>query len=122
MAADAAISLLVTLILVPVTLIVAVAFLMLGTRSLDHRLKRLRYEAGNPPEGRSRFPTLYQYFGYVVMFIALDPVFMLLFLLPVALAEWGRASVLTLVSVLVLLPPIVYAVRYAKRVDYWSLE
>jgi NADH-quinone oxidoreductase subunit A len=122
LAADAATSLLVTLILVPVTLIVTVAFLMLGTQSLDHRLKRLRYEAGNPPGGQSRFPTLYQYFGYVVMFIALDPVFMLLFLLPAALAEWGRAAVLTLVSVLVLLPPIVYAVRYAKRVDYWSLE
>ncbi len=115
-------ALVIAVILVPLLLVLVVYFLMYATRSMDHRLKRMRYEAGNPPSGASRPPTLYQFFGYVIMFIALDPIFMLLFILPLAASEWSKASLLTAAIVAIILPPLFYALRYAKRIEYWTLD
>lgn len=119
---DALVSILAVSVLVPAALLLALWFLDLVTRGPEHPMKRLRYEAGNPPRGDARVPVLYQYFGYVLLFVALDPVFMLLFILPTLAGEWERAVLLSLVSVALLLPPVAYAVRYARRRSYWSLE
>jgi len=120
-AAEAIVSFMAVLILVPAVLVLALAFLRYATQGPEHPLKRLRYDAGNPPSGEARLPVLYQYLGYVLIFVALDPVFMLLFLLPTLAGNWKPAVLLSIVSVLILLPPIAYAVRYAGRREYWSL-
>lgn len=121
MPADALVSIAAVLIAVPALLLLAYAFLRLATEGPEHRYKRLRYEAGNPPRGDARVPVLYQYFGYILIFVALDPVFMLLFVLPTLAGEWTKAVLLSLASVGLLLPPLAYAVRYARRRGYWSL-
>ncbi|ALL01515.1 NADH ubiquinone oxidoreductase chain A [Pyrodictium delaneyi] len=122
MAYDAIIAVAVVLTVVPLTLLLVYAFLSRVTRGPDHVYKRLRYEAGNPPRGAARIPTIYQYFGYILIFVALDPVFMLLFVLPAAAGgQWLKAVLLSMASVAAILPPIVYAARYARRREYWSL-
>jgi len=121
LAADALLSIAVVATVVPALLLLVYAFLRLATEGPEHRYKRLRYEAGNPPSGEARLPVLYQYFGYILIFVALDPVFMLLFVLPTLAGEWQKAVLLSLGSVALLLPPLAYAVRYAKRRSYWSL-
>lgn len=118
---DALVSITAVVTLVPATLLLAYAFLRLATGGPDHPYKRLRYEAGNPPSGEARLPVLYQYFGYILIFVALDPVFMLLFVLPTLAGEWQRAVLLSLGSVALLLPPLIYAVRYARKRSYWRL-
>jgi NADH-quinone oxidoreductase subunit A len=118
---DAIVSIASVLVLVPETLILVLLFLRYATEGPDHPMKRLRYEAGNPPSGEARISALYQYFGYILIFVALDPVFMLLFLLPSLTGRWMDAVMLSLASVLILLPPLAYAVRYARRREYWSL-
>ncbi len=118
---DAIVSIAAVAVLVPLTLVLAVLFLRYATEGPEHPLKRLRYDAGNPPRGEARLPALYQYFGYILIFIALDPVFMLLFLLPSLSGQWRQAVLLSLSSVLILLPPLAYAVRYARRREYWRL-
>ncbi len=119
---DALVSILAVSVLVPLTLLLVLWFLDLVTRGPEHPLKRLRYEAGNPPRGEARAPVLYQYFGYILLFVALDPVFMLLFVLPTLAGEWEKAVLLSLASVALLLPPVAYAVKYARKRGYWHLE
>lgn len=119
--ADAIVSIAAVLVLVPASIILAYLLLSRATRGPEHVFKRLRFEAGNPPGGEARVPTLYQYLGYILIFIALDPVFMLLFVLPAAGGRGYQVAFLVLASVAAILPPIVYAVRYARRREYWGL-
>ncbi|NOZ89431.1 MAG: hypothetical protein GXO15_05850 [Crenarchaeota archaeon] len=122
MALDALVALTVAGLAVAAPTLLAVAFLRLATRGPGAPMKEARFEAGNPPRGPGRFPALYQYLGYVLMFIALDPVFMLLFVLPSGTGRWMEALLLSLASVAVLLPPLAYALRYARRPEYWRLQ
>jgi NADH-quinone oxidoreductase subunit A len=121
LALEALVSIAAVATIVPLSLLLAYAFLRLATGGPEHPYKRLRYEAGNPPRGEARLPVLYQYFGYILIFVALDPVFMLLFVLPTLAGEWQKAVLLSLGSVALLLPPLAYAVKYAKKRGYWSL-
>lgn len=119
---DAIVAVAVVLVVVPLTLLLVYGFLSRATRGPGHVYKRLRFEAGNPPRGAARMPTIYQYFGYVLIFVALDPIFMLLFVLPAAGSQWHKIILLSMVSVAAILPPVVYAAKYARRREYWSLN
>ncbi|AEM38734.1 hypothetical protein Pyrfu_0865 [Pyrolobus fumarii 1A] len=86
----------------------------------SHPFKRARYEAGNPPRRRARVSTIPQYYGYIIIFIVLDPLFALLFLTPPssALNPLRTLMWVALVSV-ILIPPLLYALHYAERIEYW---
>lgn len=118
---DAIVALFVASILLPLILYLAYMFMRYATEEMDHELKQVRYEAGNPPSGDAHKPVLYQYFGYILLFISLDPVFMLLFILPTIAESWNKAVLLSLAIVLIILPPLAYAVKYARRMEYWRL-
>ncbi len=122
MAQDAIVSVAAVLLATTLPVLLVIIFLRLATRGPDHPFKSLRYDAGNPPSGPGRFPALYQYLGYILVFIALDPVFMLLFVLPRGAGQWRDALLLSLAMVLILLPPLGYALRYARRMEYWQLH
>ena len=122
MAADALVSVVAAGLATTVPVILAIVFLELATRGPEHPMKRLRYDAGNPPRGPGRPPVLHQYLGYILVFIALDPVFMLLFILPSLAGDWARASAMALASVALLMPPLWYALRYARRREYWRFQ
>ena len=116
---DAIVALAVTSILLPLILYLAYIFMRYATEEIGHELKQVRYEAGNPPSGDAHKPVLYQYFGYILLFISLDPVFMLLFILPAIVESWSKVALLSLAIVLIILPPLAYAVRYARKIEYW---
>ena len=115
-----------TLILVALVTLLPLVFLILVflaktlTQSRNYPFKRLRYEAGNIPHGHARQPMLPQYYGYILLFIVLDPMFIIMFLAsymvnvdPLAVLIW-----LTL-AVTIVLPPLIYALKYASHIEYW---
>jgi len=118
---EALVSTAAVLVIVPLSLLLVYSLLRRGVEGPEHPLKRVRYEAGNPPRGAARVPVLYQYFGFMLVFVALDPVFMLLFILPTLAGEWQRAVALSMAMVGLILPPLMYAVRYATRKEQWIL-
>ena len=106
--------------MLPLMLLTLVFLAKIMTQSRDYPLKRLRYEAGNIPHGHARQPMLPQYYGYILLFIVLDPMFIIMFLAsymadidPLAVLIW-----LTL-AVAIILPPLVYALKYASHIEYW---
>ena len=107
-----AVAFLVTLVALLASVIVA----RLGIRGPNHPLKRLRYEAGNPPHGSARIAVPPQYYGYALVFLVVDTMFILLFLLGLA----GRVATLwTLIAFVILMPPLIYALRYARDLSQW---
>ncbi len=98
----------------------AYAIARLITWGPRHPFTEARYEAGNPPAKRARIPTIPQYYGYIIIFIVLDPMFALLFLTPPSTSISPFRTLLWVVLVaLILLPPLLYALRYAERIEYW---
>ncbi len=98
----------------------AYAIAILVTGGPRQSFKYARYEAGNPPRRRARVPTIPQYYGYIIIFIVLDPLFALLFLTPPStyINPLRTLAWIGLVSA-ILLPPLLYALRYAKHIEYW---
>ncbi len=93
------------------------------TRGPSRFFARLRYESGNPPKGLAWARVLYHYFGYVLLLVALEPIFLVVY----TVAAYSQASTLdiavwTTVTAALVLPPLYYAARYAGRRDYWELE
>ncbi|BEP17346.1 hypothetical protein PYJP_06980 [Pyrofollis japonicus] len=120
---DAIVSIAVVVVLLPLVLLLAYYVLALVTRGPDRFFVKARYEAANPPKGSPRPPVLYQYLGYVVAFVVLDPIFMLLYTLPVVAGKWDWTWIgLNAVAGIIVVPPLFYALRYASRKDLWSLD
>ena len=77
-------------------------------------LKYLRYEAGNIPLGVPKWTLPMQYFGFMVMFMALEPVVVLLlifFSFPSA-----KSVFLLAVALIMFLPAIYFVYDYAVKV------
>ncbi len=103
------------LTLIALLLVVLVA--RYGIEGPQHPLKNARYEAGNPPKGSARIAVPPQYYGYALVFLVIDTVFSLLYLLGFV----SKASLLwTIFTTIVMLPPLLYALRYAKDLSQWA--
>lgn len=119
----AVVSLSVTFILIVVGIVLVVWIALLAIRGPDHPLKRLRYEAGNPPKGTPRTAVPPQYYGFILIFLVVDTVFALLFLLSLVSktvlgAPYTTAWLLTIIVLVV--PPLLYALKYAKNIREWA--
>ncbi len=85
-------------------------------------VKNAPYECGEVAIGAGRIQFVMQYYSYVIMFLVLD-------LLSMFLLTWASAfdlidvtsSMLMLVFVGVLLPPIGYALALTRKWDLWRL-
>jgi NADH-quinone oxidoreductase subunit A len=121
-----------SVVVVPLTVLILtlglVLFLTLITQgrpdveSLE-RFKFLRYESGNPMKGEARRILSMQYFGYLVLFLALEPALILVAL--TLLAPSNRLLNLLaiyLILILVFTPLLVYGVRESRRVELWTLD
>ncbi|MDM7275105.1 MAG: NADH-quinone oxidoreductase subunit A [Thermoprotei archaeon] len=87
------------------------------------RFKFLRYEAGNPMKGEARRVLSMQYFGYLVMFLALEPAVILVAVTLLASRE-ALSSILAiyLILILVLSPLLIYGFRESRKIDSWVLD
>ena len=101
------------------------AFITQGRPDVEvlERFKFLRYESGNPMKGEARRVLSMQYFGYLILFLALEPALILLALTLLAPPErLANLLVVYIVLVLVFTPLVVYGVRESRRVDLWALD
>jgi NADH-quinone oxidoreductase subunit A len=89
----------------------------------SERFKYLRYESGNPMSGEARRAVSMQYFGFLIIFLAVEPAVILLALLLLAPENYYR-SLATIYGIFlgVYTPLLVYAVRESRKVGEWVLE
>ncbi len=77
-----------------------------------------RYEAGNLPKGEARVPIGFQYFGFLIMFLALEPTLIIMY---TVLVKPSLNSILTYIFMLVLLAPaLAYAYIVSSRTREWE--
>ena len=85
--------------------------------------KHLRYEAGNPPTGRARGLFMMQYYAYLIVYLTVEPV--IIYLLTISLgihSSWAWSSLIFSLIVLSLIPPLVFGLWSARRVELWKIE
>ncbi|ABM80054.1 NADH-quinone oxidoreductase subunit A [Hyperthermus butylicus] len=116
-------ALLLTGIVLPVVMYFVYRVFEIVTRGPDRYFARFRYESGNPPKGLAWARVLYHYFGYVVLLVALEPIFIILYVFAVysGASTWELLA-LSLAIIASIIPPLRYAVRYAEKREYWELE
>ncbi len=101
-------------ILIGVCIIMDIAILGLAKilpRKNPTPVKIQRFEAGNPPLGVPKFVMPMQYMGFMVMFMALEPILVLLLLL--SAHPTSGFAYLVLLSIVLIIPPIYVAYNYS---------
>jgi len=96
-------------------LVVLLALLM--PRGPERGFKRRRYEAGNPPSGEAKVRLPFQYYGYLLLYLSVEPAMVTLYLL--TFAERFPAS--AALMLLVLLPAVALGAKLADELERWSL-
>ena len=100
---------------------ILIVFVKLFVQTKPTTIKMMRYEAGNPPLGQFRYVLPMQYFGYLFMFVALEPLFALILVLSVSTFSLPYAlSLLILIAtcVVVLVPLLYVAYRFSIEIAY----
>ena len=122
----------VAFVIVPLIAIIALILVLGFLRRLtlprpdvleNERYKYVRYESGNPMKGEARRAVSMQYFGFLIIFLAVEPAIILLALLLLAPESYYR-SLATIYGIFlgVYAPLLVYAVRESRKVSEWVLE
>ena len=88
-------------------------------------MKYERFESANPPTKRGRGWFTMEYYAYLVIFLTVEPVFIYLFLLLMEAHTPGSfvtvASLFSLI-LLMLMPPLVFGLDAARRIDLWRMK
>ncbi|WP_069806390.1 NADH-quinone oxidoreductase subunit A [Vulcanisaeta thermophila] len=112
------------LIVLIVIALITDAALMFVVRKIAARnpnvVKLQRYEAGNPPVGDARYVFPIQYVGFLIMFLGIEPVIVLLLVLTSALAPTMPLAIMVLLILVLSLPSIYVAYKYALKLAYPS--
>ncbi len=86
-------------------------------------LKNERFDCGNPPTPHGRGQLTMQYYAYLVVFLAVEPVFIYWFLL---LLDAHQAFVPTVqlfgIILGMLIPPIIFGLDSARKVGLWKIR
>jgi len=105
---------LVVIILIAICLLTDVAILILARIFPKYRPtveKVQRFEAGNPPVGLQKWTLPMQYLGFMLMFMAAEPILVIILLIS-AIPNY----VLTLIAFILLLPAIYVAYKYSEEI------
>jgi len=122
MAGEAIISISLVLVINMAVLLLVVALARLIARGPEYPMKTMRYEAGNPPKGRARSWLPMQYYGYLIIFLAFEPILALIFLFPYYGGSILNMFYLFLAIIGIATPPFIYAVRQAGNIDLWRFR
>ena len=96
-----------------------------GRRDIEgfESFKLLRYESGNPMKGEARRKVSMQYFGYLILFLALEPAIVLLAIaLAVSPQLLDRLIILYSMLLAVYTPLLIYGIRESRRAEAWTIE
>lgn len=78
------------------------------------------FESSNPPRGVGKSRLSFQYFGYLIMFLAVEPAVVLLTFLSSAPSSYDHyLLILYLVMIAVFAPLLAYGARVSKRINEW---
>ncbi|WP_202320610.1 NADH-quinone oxidoreductase subunit A [Archaeoglobus neptunius] len=108
---------LIVVIVIAVALITDVAVLLLAKLFPRYRptdVKMSRFEAGNPPLGIPKWTLPMQYIGFMIMFMAFEPILVLLLLF--SGAPTLDVFALTILAFLLMLPAIYVAYHYSLEI------
>jgi NADH-quinone oxidoreductase subunit A len=91
--------------------------------SSREKYREVPFESSNPPKGVGKGRLGFQYLGYLIAFMSLEPAVILIAFVAAA-PEYlvGRVLELYLILVAVYAPLLVYGLREAKRVAQWYLQ
>ncbi|MEM0377643.1 MAG: NADH-quinone oxidoreductase subunit A [Thermofilum sp.] len=81
------------------------------------RFKRARYEAGNPPSGEAKARLPFQYYGYVLLYLSVEPLMVLFFLT----TYYDKPALSAALAALALLPAVVWGALAADELERWRL-
>ena len=120
MTTDAIIAFGVLFVLGFAVLILTVLLALIIVKGKDYPMKRKRFEAGNPPHGVARTGILFQYYGYLIVFLAFEPIMIILFLLPLQSRNNPIQSFALIMGLLgLMLPPLAYALKISGMIERW---
>ncbi|MEZ0318374.1 MAG: NADH-quinone oxidoreductase subunit A [Pyrobaculum sp.] len=83
--------------------------------------KLMRYEAGNPESGPAKAPLAMQYFGYILMLVALEPAAAIPVAVYMATGDLYTTVAAAVAGAAVSLAASAYAYRYAKKIENWRI-
>ncbi len=90
---------------------------------IEYVMKRERFESGNPRSGRSRGFFIMQYYPYLLMFSSLEPLVVLLIFILISPHEFlNLISYAVFVSLIIILPILYFAYKYAEDLSLWREE
>ncbi|MGC9108413.1 MAG: NADH-quinone oxidoreductase subunit A [Infirmifilum sp.] len=81
--------------------------------------KRLRYEAGNPPKGEAKKRIPFQYYGYLILYLGIEPLIILLYLLPFSNLQQGLIIVGAML--LAVIPDVWWGLKLADEISLWRI-
>lgn len=91
--------------------------------SSKERYREVPFESSNPPKGVGKGRLGFQYLGYLIAFMSLEPAIVLIIFVAAAPGYLvGRVLELYLVLLAVYAPLLAFGLREAKRVAQWYLQ
>ncbi len=109
-------------LLVGVVLILRIALRARSHLDRVEPYKYLPFESSNPPRGTGKSRLTFQYFGYLIMFLAVEPAVVLLTFLATASRGYsGDLLLLYIVLVAVFAPLLAYGAYVSKKVSHWGV-
>ena len=89
----------------------------------SYPLKEERYECGNKPYGRARGWFAMQYYGYLIVFLTVEPIVIYLFFILIAAHETLNTVIILFLLILgILTPPLIYGLKVSEMVKLWTVR
>lgn len=89
--------------------------------SREFHRKKERYECANPPRGRARGLLMMQYYPYLILFLTVEPIMIYSLLLLLEAHSYPYLILLLFLGILgILVPPLVFGLYSARRLELWS--
>jgi NADH-quinone oxidoreductase subunit A len=83
--------------------------------------KRERYECANPPKGRARGLFMMQYYPYLILFLTLEPIMIYSFLFLLETHKYPVNALILFSGIVgMLIPPLIFGLHSARRLELWS--
>ena len=84
--------------------------------------KKIPFESSNPPRGVGKARVPFQYFGYLIMFLTVEPAVVILTFIATSPHTFTFKSILFYVIMVVIFTPLLaYAAHESKRIKEWIL-
>ncbi|MEZ0345874.1 MAG: NADH-quinone oxidoreductase subunit A [Infirmifilum sp.] len=98
-------------------LVLLLAFLL--EKGPEGKFKAQRYEAGNPPKGEAKMRLPYQYYGYLLLYLGVEPLVILLYLLPYS--SLSSTFLVVGLIILILTPVMIWGLRQSDNINLWRI-